>query len=392
MRCGPCVVTSCEVSCTHWTAPQSSDRPYTVTESVYSVREETGWPGLPEADRMPATEPIFLPFPAGSRTTQWERGNEPMTRLTVPADPDPYGLPLGQVDLAVPRFRDPRTTADPAATVEPYLATYATTEYARRDEPAIYLADRVSRATTFEIVNDGRLSATGLAAVVLTGGGAPGVSLRVIGQTQTFYDGDAFTGLALGELGDHGLPACAEALAFADAFLDDLYKPADPRAVGPRPSYLAPGQVTWTDEHPHRVPYPAPGAGRIHPPHHQRRPRVRGRLCGFRPPGTVTTSTPTPITPTGWGAGCRWSLSTPSAHPRGSDYDEHDLLPVTMTDPAGLATLAVHDCGCCNPGRSPRPTATPAWLPTPHSAWWPSTSCEARTVPNRATRPCRGPR
>src|SRR6185369_16873440 len=65
---------------------------------------------------------------------------------------------------------------------------------------------------------------------------------RVIDHTRTYYDGDAFTGLPLGQLGEYGLAVRAETLAFTDAFLDTT--------IGLRPVYLTAGPVAWTDEYP----------------------------------------------------------------------------------------------------------------------------------------------
>ena len=123
--------------------------------------------------------------------------------------------------------------------------------YARRDDDAHYLVDRVCRTTSYEIVNDGTPAVFALRDAVLAGPtGGDGVSLRVIGHTRTFYDGEAFVGLPLGELGEHGLPVRTESLAFTDDFLDSLYAGGDPLTVSPRPPYLAPGPVSWPTEYP----------------------------------------------------------------------------------------------------------------------------------------------
>jgi hypothetical protein len=222
------------------------DRPYTVTESVCGVREEAPPAGSPDDVR----ERIFFPFVLGQRTTQWERGDDPMTRFAFPAGYDEYGFPTQQVAIAVPRGRDPLALR--AAAAQPYLATYATTAYARRDDAGHYLIDRVCRTTSYEIVNDGTATAAQLRDAVLAGLPADrtGMSLRVIGHTRTCYDGEAFTGLPAGQLGEHGLPVRTETLAFTDDFLDALYDPADPLAVGSRPGYLAPGAISWTGEYP----------------------------------------------------------------------------------------------------------------------------------------------
>lgn len=336
-------------------------RPYTVTESVPGVREEeTGRDGA-----VPDRERIFFPFTTGSRTTQWERGTEPMTAFDFPTGYDAYGFATGRLTVAVPRGRDPLAAA--TADVEPYLATYTTTEYARRDDDGHYLIDRVARTTGFEVVNDGLLPVPGLRSAVLAGAG-PGVSLRVIGHTRTHYDGEAFTGLALGVLGDFGLPVRTESLVFADGFLDALFDPADPRAVTPRPAYLTPGQVVWPDEYPREFRAGlAPLAGYTH---------YSDADVPGSPGGYYTAS-----------ARHRYDVHDPGRVPRGLpvasldplgarstiEYDPHDLLPVSSTDPAGLVTSAVHDYRVLRPrettdanGNTAAVAFSPAGLVTAH--------------------------
>ena len=329
-----------------------ADRPYTITESVHGVRQETGWPGTPatEEDLFPGAEPIFFPVPDGSRTTQWERGEQSMTRFTFSAGYDTYGLPLGQVDVAVPRFRDPRVVAGPGAAVEPYLATHSTTEYAQRDEPGIYLVDRICRTSAHEVVNDGRPSATGLRDAVLTGSGdgPAGVSLRVTGQAHTYYDGDVFAGLPLGHLGNHGLATRTETLAFPDAFLDDLFAPGDPNAVSPRPAYLNPGGPDWTAEYPPEFRQLLPDlAGYLH----HTDTDVPGSPGGYY----IQTARyrydahPDPDHPNRIPRGLPLESLDPFGEPTRIEYDDHDLLPVTVTDPVGLITTAVHDLRLLQP-------------------------------------------
>jgi RHS repeat-associated protein len=316
-------------------------RPHTVTETISGVREESPLPpGQPDAAR----ERIFFPFTLGSRTTQWERGNEPMTQFTFSAGYDTYGFATGQIAVAVPRGRDPMAAAATASA--PYLATYATNEYARRDDTDRYLTDRVCRATSYEIVDDGRLSVVDLRDAVLAGPGqvaGPRVSLRVIGHTRTYYDGGAFTGLPLGALGEYGLPMRAESLAFTDDFLDGLYTAGDPLAVGARPVYLVPGEVTsWPWEYPQEFRELLPAlAGYVH------YDAVPGSPGGYyvaiaryrydvQVPGRVPRGLPVA------------SLDPLGAHSQ-IDYDQHDVLPVRTTDAAGLATLADNDYRVLHP-------------------------------------------
>ena len=44
------------------------------------------------------------------RTTQWERGDDPMTQFTFTGDYDDYGQPRSQISIAVPRGPDYRRT------------------------------------------------------------------------------------------------------------------------------------------------------------------------------------------------------------------------------------------------------------------------------------------
>src|SRR5205085_10415913 len=55
------------------------DRPYTVTESLFGIREESE-PGTTTNDE--GRRRIFFPHPLAQRTTQLERGDEPMTQFT----------------------------------------------------------------------------------------------------------------------------------------------------------------------------------------------------------------------------------------------------------------------------------------------------------------------
>jgi RHS repeat-associated protein len=297
------------------------DRPYTVTETLSGVREESP-PGADGTGR----QRIFFPFELGRRTTRWERGAEPMTQFTFSAGHDQYGFVTRQTAIAVPRGRDPMATVPTAG--QPYLATSTTAAFARRDDPDRYLVDRVSRTTTVEIVNDGRLSVPELRDAVLAGS----ASTRVIGHTRTYFDGDAFVGLPLGALGEHGLPVRVEALAVTDEFLDTL---------GSRPPYLAPdGAVTWPAEYPteFRTSLPALAGYRHY---------ATGAVPGYY----VLTSRR------------RYDVHVPGREPRGLpvatldpfgaqqaiEYDAHDLLPVRTVDAVGLTTAAVNDYRVLHP-------------------------------------------
>jgi RHS repeat-associated protein len=327
------------------------DRPYTVTESLSGVRA--------------MEERVWFPFSLAQRTTQWERGSDPMTQFAFTAGHDEYGFATGQLAVAVPRGRDPRA-ADPAAS-QPYLATYTTTEYARRDDPERYVVDRVARTTSYEVRNDGRPSVPALRDAVLARppAGSP-VELRVIGHGRTFYDGPAYVGLPLGELGEHGLPVRSETLAFTDGFLDELFDPADPLAVGARPAYLDPAGTAWPEEYPQEFrDLLPPQGGYLH--------YEEGELPGS--PGGYFVA----------GARHRYDVHDAARVPRGLlldsldplgresriAYDRHDLLPTSATDAAGLVIEAVNDLRVLQPtevtdvnGNTTRVTFSPAGFVT----------------------------
>src|SRR5947207_12726565 len=232
-----------------------------------------------------------------------------MTRFAFPAGYDAYGFATGHLDAAVPRGRDP-LAADPAA-LSPYLATFATMEFARRDDAEHYLVDRISRTTTYEVVGGAALAVPELRRAVLAGSST--VDLRIIGRTRTYYDGARFVGRPLGVHGEHGLPVRAENLAVTEDFLATVY----------RPPYLTPGPVIWTDEYPQEFRNLLPAlAGYVHDDGGFYVTAVRHRY------------------------GAR-GLTVASLDPLGAqsvtDYDAHDLLPVRATAAAGLVTTAEHD-------------------------------------------------
>jgi RHS repeat-associated protein len=289
-----------------------ADRPYTVTESVSEVRRVAGR--------------VWFPFGTAQRTTRWERGTDPMTRYAFTGRYDTeFGLPTRQLAVAVPRGRDPRAAA-PAA--EPYLATLTTTEFARR--AGFHVGDRVARTTTHEVRNDGRSTVFDLRDAALAGT----ADLPVIAHSRTFYDGPAYVGLPLGELGEHGLPVRTESLAFTDAFLDELHP-------GARPPYLDPDAPDWSG-------YPV-----------EFRELVRTGYVHYRD-GEV------PGSPSGWyvpSSRTAYDVHDPQRVPRGLPlgsrdpfggeshvaYDEHDLLPVRSTDAAGLVSVAASDLRVLQP-------------------------------------------
>lgn len=194
-------------------------RPFTVTEKLHQVRRlEVGAAGG-------ARPGVFFPFEVAERTTQWERGADPMTRLSFQGDHDAYGQPRRTLSLAVPRGRDYRSRAAPSEA--PFLITETTTARAQRDDADVYLVDRAAVVTTYEIVDDGRAAAEEArpSAMELWERALRGPpSGRVVGQTLHHYDGDDFRGLPLGQVGSTGALKRTEELVLTEALLHDGYR------------------------------------------------------------------------------------------------------------------------------------------------------------------------
>jgi len=229
------------------------DRPYTVTEHAYGLREESA-PDAGDTQRRR----IFFPHALAQRTTQWERGDEPMTQFAFIDEYDAYGQPHRQVSLAVPRNRDYRA---PASAGAPYLGTLAETHYAQRDDAQRYMVTRVSGSASYEILNDGSRSVYDLYGEIQAGT----ASRKLFGQTFNYYDGEAFVGLPFGQLGDFGALVRATSLVLTEDILleaysdpsevtiPDLIQPdtdSNPNVPG-IPPYLQPAGVTrWPAEYP----------------------------------------------------------------------------------------------------------------------------------------------
>jgi RHS repeat-associated protein len=328
------------------------DRPFTVTETLTGLREieakeirgredeESGDEEVLERKR------IFLPHPLAQRTTQWERGDDPMTQLSFTDyqdeenEFDRFGRPHRQTQIACPRGW--RKLGDKPKI--PFLGTVTRTKYASPIDPDIYIVDRVAKITTFEIKNDGSETVFELRDL-------PDKSpkLHVISQTLNFYDGEGFIGRANGELGDHGALVRSESLVLTEEILREAYKSEDRDALD-IPPYLKPGgPPAWTEEYPQEF-----------------REHIQGLrdLAGFtfhvgddvHERGYFATSVRNKFDFQKPGSSKRGLLLTvrdplgrdPSPGERGThdtqiEYDKFDLLPITITDPIGLSTEAEHD-------------------------------------------------
>ena len=301
-------------------------RPYTVTEAQYGIREESR--PATTAARGPR---IFFPHLVAQRTTQWERGAEPMTNFNFSGAHDAYGLPGAHTTLAVPRGRDFRL---PAPAGEPYLGTHTVTSFARRDVPEQYIVDRVAATTIFEIRNDGSQPLLDLVRDVDN----RAATLALFGQTFTYFDGEAFQGLPLGTLGVYGAPVRSEALVLNEALLREAYRdPADPASPALPPFLQPDGNASWPAEYPAEFVDTMPALagysfadGTDH--------RARGFFAQL---SRVAFDFHQPDAP-------QRGLTVSARDPLGNDatttYDRpYHLLPVQVTNAVGLSSSAEYD-------------------------------------------------
>ncbi len=265
--------------------PRYGDRPYTVTETAYQLHAVLEGPGGPRLAADPGELPadwqqnttmrrVFFPHAVSQRTTQWERGDDPLTTLTMTSGFDALGRTHHQSTLALPRRsarRHPVTGAVIGA-IQPdetrILATHTLTSYA---EPAAaagetprYLHDRIAQLHTFEpaavtsvtetapddspaVLRDQIAAAIQLNETFLNAldgwqpGSPPPAGLHLIGHTLHHYDGPAFTGRDDGQL-ERGALTRTETLVLTDRELLEAYGPEQrcPEYLG-GPAALPPG-------------------------------------------------------------------------------------------------------------------------------------------------------
>jgi RHS repeat-associated protein len=220
-------------------------RPYTVTEQAYEWREES----RPTAEEKGRPH-IFFPHAVAQRTTQWERGDDPMTQFTFTEDYDDFGQARRQTNIACPRGW--RKLEDVPG--KSYLASRTQTDYASPATNGPYIVDRVARSTTYEIVNDGQQTLLELRDLRNDSS-----QLNVIGQVLNFYDRDpaqpqngAFLGLSYGQVGEFGALARTVTLVMNEEILHEAYKIGESITNPPeRPPYLTIGNaIAWTSYYP----------------------------------------------------------------------------------------------------------------------------------------------
>jgi RHS repeat-associated protein len=345
------------------------DRPYTVTEHAYDL-EEIAPPSDSDSGERPR---IFFPHPVAQRSTQWERGDDPLTQFSFTdyqnenGRLDAFGRPHRQTAVAMPRLAGKRRpiTGAVVGDIQPdethILATHTDTRYAIPSDDRHYLHDRVAQTKVYEFRNPpgapDALDDTVQMALRKQRDAArkvwddftaqqPGI-LRVIGDTINHYDGRAFEGLPVGDLGRHGALVHTETLILTEQILQDAYGDAN---AGRHPSYLD---------------------GSTADPN---LPADFGGDTGYR---KVPASADGHLE--GWYADTerrQYDFQTGAARPRGLvlvmrdarghdtsiGYDRHDLLPERVTDAKGLETQASYNYRVMQPARLTDPNDNSTYI------------------------------
>ncbi|MDT7827138.1 SpvB/TcaC N-terminal domain-containing protein [Pricia sp. S334] len=300
------------------------ERPYTVSESVYGVREES--PPDPEDT---SRRRIYLPHQLASRTTQWERGDEPMTQFSFTSGYDQYGQPTETLQIACPR-----NWLDLVDTSQKYLATFSKSIFAVRDDADEYIVDRVADSKSYEINPDTAVSVRQLKDSVQDGS----VDKRLIGHSLTFYDGQAYIGLENGTIGEHGAAMRTETLVFTEEILKNIHNGVLP------PYFKMDGQQDFGNEYPTNFIDALSPSSATNPA----RPGLINTLLGYGLSDGITS----PFEKGFYVAGQRQEIddvglpiSTIDAlgNKTTLEYDNFGLFPIKTTDPAGLETHAEYN-------------------------------------------------
>ncbi|MBM0227216.1 toxin TcdB middle/N-terminal domain-containing protein [Micromonospora sp. ATA51] len=183
-----------------------ADRPYTVTEHRWDVRAV----GDPAAESW-SRAPVVTVVESANRTTTWERGDDPHTRVTFHSGFDTYGRVRRSAGVAVARGRDPRLPGPG----EPPLCTVSTVEYATRDDATGYRIDLTARAAGYEVFSDGSHTLAELERALA----ADALPRRLRTYARNGYDGEPYVGLPSGQFGEHGLLTSTTTLALTAGIL-----------------------------------------------------------------------------------------------------------------------------------------------------------------------------
>ncbi|MEO8128239.1 MAG: RHS repeat-associated core domain-containing protein [Bryobacteraceae bacterium] len=338
------------------------DRPFTVTEHAYSLREEEP-PTDPESDRPR----VFFPHSIAQRTTQWERGDpetpfsDPMTQFSFTDNYDDYGQPLSQTAIAMPRRSRMRLPLSATAVADETvtLVTHGRTAYAEPEDGS-YIHDRTAYATSFTlaerrevpettpndvraVLRDQALAASQVQMDVENAlknwkpeQGEP-AGHRILGHTVNRYDGVAFNGKPLKKLGKYGALTRSETLVFTDGILDVAYGNLRPSYLGGRAAVPAGAPANFGADHGYAK---KTGSSGYFPGYYI---AIQQQKFDFQTGGNAKPR------------GLMVAMRDPLDHDATVKHDAYDLLPISVKDLVGLEIKADSNYRVLQPFRVTEP-------------------------------------
>ncbi len=212
------------------------ERPYTVTEQHYELRQEfkpadyqitegsTTKSGVFPEKKNWGSAFVFFSMGIASRTTQWERGEKSENHHTFSFSRnfDSYGNVQESISVAVPRGRDfsKTLTTDPD---EPYLVTLKEKVFGYNDTAGgTYIVDRVCSDKDYEIENNGRDDLTTLVDSTVSNSN----NQKAFGHVVYNYDGSDLAdlnGADFGIIGQWGALKRIRRLLISHDVVDSVY-------------------------------------------------------------------------------------------------------------------------------------------------------------------------
>lgn len=311
-------------------------RPESVTESAYGLREDSPPPAGVLRPR------IFFPHIVAERSTEWERGDDPLSQFTFVDDYDEFGQPRRHTEVSPPRRSSRRRTVTGAVVgdVQPnpteVQAILTRTQYAEPDDDAVHIRDRVSAQSTFELAAPVSVAETDpndvqqvlrdqydVARLIETTLAGDPPSVRLVHHETHYYDGPAFVGLPLGWVGSFGALTRVAALAMTDDELDTALGAHRPNFMDGGGALPAGAPAGFGADLGYRREIGADGVRRYYIDGDRKR-------FDFQSPG-----------------GSARGLVTATREARGGQttmtFDRYQILPIQVTDPVGLQTSATYD-------------------------------------------------
>ena len=310
-RCARCAAACCAPSSTRWTARAAQDRPYTVTETPYGVREEDA---ARRRRRAPAA--IFFPHALGQRTTQWERGDDPMTavrlhrRATTRTASRAGSSRSPCRAAATPRVPRRRRRAVPGDARDDRLR-------APRRRATATSSTGSPRTTSYEIVE--RRHARARCATLSSASRAGSRRRRALHRPDAAptTTAPAFVGLPLGQLGEFGAAgAHARRSCSPTSSCDDAVRPTRAMPTRARRTSSPARRRDWTGEYPQAFRDLLPAAGRL-------RASPTDRITGSRRllRAAARVALRLPRRPAAGARACRVATRDPLGDETAIDYD-----------------------------------------------------------------------